>query len=136
MQSESFPGVEFGEAPQELRINAEEFLRCDSICATAESTPFPSFVRYVRRLRSCFHLSFFGFGLREGKGRFDQITELRQIDLSNKKPKRGAFRLCERIWRQPTLAEPIGLLPSARLCLTSEFGMGSGRTTALLRPKR
>ncbi len=38
-------------------------------------------------------------------------------------------------WRQPTLAEPIELLPSARLCLTAEFGMGSGRTTALLPPK-
>src|SRR5439155_13849891 len=38
-------------------------------------------------------------------------------------------------WRQPTLAEPIGLLPSARLCLTAEFGKGSGRTTALWPPK-
>src|SRR6266699_6171504 len=38
-------------------------------------------------------------------------------------------------WRLPTLAEPIGLLPSARLCLTAEFGMGSGRTTALWPPK-
>ena len=38
-------------------------------------------------------------------------------------------------WRLPTLAEPIGLLPSARLCLTAEFGMGSGRTTALWPPR-
>src|SRR3974390_105509 len=38
-------------------------------------------------------------------------------------------------WRRPTLAEPIGLLPSARLRLTAEFGMGSGRTTALWPPK-
>src|SRR5205809_3103179 len=38
-------------------------------------------------------------------------------------------------WRRPTLAESIKLLPSARLCLTAEFGMGSGRTTALWPPK-
>ncbi|MDB6121061.1 MAG: hypothetical protein JWQ71_54, partial [Pedosphaera sp.] len=38
------------------------------------------------------------------------------------------FRLFnERIWRQPTLAQAIQALPSARLCLTAEFGMGSGR---------
>ena len=37
-------------------------------------------------------------------------------------------------WRQPTLAEAIQPLPSARLCLTAEFGMGSGRTTALWPP--
>ena len=39
-------------------------------------------------------------------------------------------------WRQPTLAESIKPLPSARLCLTAEFGKGSGRTTALWPPKR
>src|SRR5437667_8319587 len=38
-------------------------------------------------------------------------------------------------WRQPTLAQAIQALPSARLCLTAEFGMGSGRTTALWPPK-
>jgi hypothetical protein len=38
-------------------------------------------------------------------------------------------------WRQPTLAEAIQPLPSARLRLTAEFGMGSGRTTALWPPK-
>src|SRR5689334_8607916 len=38
-------------------------------------------------------------------------------------------------WRLPTLAESIRPLPSARLCLTAEFGMGSGRTTALWPPK-
>jgi hypothetical protein len=38
-------------------------------------------------------------------------------------------------WRRPTLAEPIGLLPSARQCLTAVFGMGTGRTTAVLPPK-
>src|SRR6266853_743577 len=41
-----------------------------------------------------------------------------------------------KIWRQPTLAEPIEPLPSARLCLTAVFGMGTGRTTALWPPKR
>ena len=40
-----------------------------------------------------------------------------------------------KIWRQPTLAEPIGPLPLARLRLTAEFGMGSGRATALWSPK-
>ena len=45
------------------------------------------------------------------------------------------FRLFNKDWRQPTLAEPIEPLPSARLCLTAEFGMGSGRTTALWPPK-
>src|SRR6185436_2960339 len=34
------------------------------------------------------------------------------------------------IWRQPTLAEAIQPLPSARLRLTAVFGMGTGRTTA------
>src|SRR2546426_11839484 len=38
-------------------------------------------------------------------------------------------------WRQPTLAQARQALPSARLCLTAEFGMGSGRTTALWPPK-
>src|SRR2546422_8395876 len=38
-------------------------------------------------------------------------------------------------WRQPTLAQAIQALPSARLCLTAEFGMGSGRTTALWPPR-
>ena len=39
------------------------------------------------------------------------------------------------IWRLPTLAEPIEPLPSAALRLTAEFGMGSGRTAALLPPE-
>src|SRR5438876_5997091 len=45
------------------------------------------------------------------------------------------FPALEKIWRQPTLAQAIQALPSARLCLTAEFGMGSGRTTALWPPK-
>src|SRR6184192_821691 len=48
----------------------------------------------------------------------------------------GVFRRSRKIWRQPTLAQAIQALPSARLCLTAEFGMGSGRTTALWPPKR
>ena len=47
----------------------------------------------------------------------------------------GVFRRSRKIWRQPTLAQAIQALPSARLCLTAEFGMGSGRTTALWPPK-
>src|SRR5688572_26303964 len=55
---------------------------------------------------------------------------------STKKPKCAeAFRLSKKNWRQPTLAEAIQPLPSARLRLTAEFGMGSGRTTALWPPK-
>src|SRR5439155_25958976 len=34
------------------------------------------------------------------------------------------FRLFLKGWRRPTLAESMRLLPSARLCLTAEFGMG------------
>jgi hypothetical protein len=40
------------------------------------------------------------------------------------------------IWRRPTLAEAIQPLPLAMLRLTAEFGMGSGRTTALWPPKK
>ena len=55
---------------------------------------------------------------------------------ASKKPKRPqASRLLQKNWRQPTLAEAIQPLPSARLRLTAEFGMGSGRTTALWPPK-
>src|ERR1041385_6611963 len=51
-----------------------------------------------------------------------------------KKPKLGISAFLKN-WRQPTLAESIRPLPSARLCLTAEFGMGSGRTTALWPPR-
>src|ERR1700721_4198232 len=37
-------------------------------------------------------------------------------------------------WRLPTLAEAIQPLPSAMQCLTAVFGMGTGRTTAVLPP--
>src|SRR5262245_10452881 len=53
-----------------------------------------------------------------------------------KKPKRTSFRLLRKNWRQPTLAESIKPLPSARLCLTAVFGMGTGRTTALWPPRK
>src|ERR1041385_1536328 len=48
---------------------------------------------------------------------------------------RTKFRRFLKNWRRPTLAESIKPLPSARLCLTAEFGMGSGRTTALWPPR-
>src|SRR5438477_11659401 len=51
------------------------------------------------------------------------------------KKSRFLRRLFLKSWRQPTLAESIKPLPSARLCLTAEFGKGSGRTTALWPPK-
>ena len=38
-------------------------------------------------------------------------------------------------WRLPTLAEAIQPLPSALQCLTAVFGMGTGRTTAVMPPK-
>ena len=47
----------------------------------------------------------------------------------------SSFGLLKKNWRQPTLAEAIQPLPSARLCLTAVFGMGTGRTTALWPPK-
>ena len=56
-------------------------------------------------------------------------------DGKRKKPKRFFVSAILNNWRLPTLAEPIGLLPSAMLRLTAEFGMGSGRTTALWPPK-
>src|SRR5258705_4480290 len=45
------------------------------------------------------------------------------------------FGFSSKNWRQPTLAEARQPLPSARLRLTAEFRMGSGRTTALWPPK-
>src|SRR5580658_157515 len=44
-------------------------------------------------------------------------------------------RLLLKDWRLPTLAEAIQPLPSALQCLTAVFGMGTGRTTAVLPPK-
>ena len=45
----------------------------------------------------------------------------------------GAFRLFD-AWQCPTLAWGDPTLPSALRRFTSEFGMGSGGTTALLPP--
>jgi hypothetical protein len=54
----------------------------------------------------------------------------------NKKAGEGIFSgFLLKDWRRPTLAEPIELLPSARQRLTAVFGMGTGRTTAVLPPK-
>src|SRR5947209_13727087 len=57
------------------------------------------------------------------------------LEDDKKRPKL-AFQPLRKIWRQPTLAEPIEPLPSARLCLTAVFGMGTGGTTALWPPKK
>src|SRR4051812_20179954 len=54
----------------------------------------------------------------------------RTVKNKQARPRRGLACL-GKIWRQPTLAEAIQPLPSARLCLTAVFGMGTGRTTAL-----
>ncbi len=55
--------------------------------------------------------------------------------VSAKRPK-PAFRPFRKNWRQPTLAEAIQPLPSAMLCLTAVFGMGTGRTTASWPPRK
>ena len=55
--------------------------------------------------------------------------------IANKKAGEFLLRLIIKDWRLPTLAEAIQPLPSARLCLTAVFGMGTGRTTALWPPK-
>ena len=62
-------------------------------------------------------------------------THWHYIQDKRQKPRRIISGVLLKNWRLPTLAEPIGLLPSARLCLTAEFGMGSGRTTALWPPR-
>src|SRR5438045_6819731 len=58
-----------------------------------------------------------------------------QMGRDKKKAETFLFRLFKKNWRQPTLAESIKPLPSARLCLTAVFGMGTGRATALWSPK-
>ena len=55
--------------------------------------------------------------------------------LEIKKPENKIFSgFLLKDWRRPTLAEPIELLPSARQRLTAVFGMGTGRTTAVMPP--
>src|SRR5437588_5495985 len=39
------------------------------------------------------------------------------------------------LWRRPTLARPVAVLPSGLQRFTSVFGMGTGGTTALLSPE-
>ncbi len=50
-------------------------------------------------------------------------------------PKDGLFALFD-VWQFPTLAWGDPTLPSALRRFTSEFGMGSGGTTALLPPDK
>jgi hypothetical protein len=57
---------------------------------------------------------------------FQTIAYLTQRAQTRKKPKCGSISAFKKNWRQPTLAEAIQPLPSARLRLTAEFGMGSG----------
>src|SRR5208337_5587124 len=67
-----------------------------------------------------------------GRGKYAFGAKARRT----KKPKRKASAFLRKNWRQPTLAESIKPLPSARLRLTAVFGMGTGRTTALWPPKK
>jgi hypothetical protein len=39
------------------------------------------------------------------------------------------------LWRRPTLARPIAVLPSGLQRFTSVFGMGTGGTTTLMSPE-
>src|SRR4029077_16337856 len=39
------------------------------------------------------------------------------------------------LWRRPTLARPVAVLPSGLQRFTSVFGMGTGGTTALVSPE-
>src|SRR5436305_1015892 len=65
---------------------------------------------------------------------FSRMLSLGELARLKKKSRNMISVRCEN-WRQPTLAQAIQALPSARLRLTAEFGMGSGRTTALWPPK-
>ena len=51
-----------------------------------------------------------------------------------KKPHRG-YRRGFLLWRRPTLARPVAVLPSGLQRFTSVFGMGTGGATALLSPE-
>ena len=53
--------------------------------------------------------------------------------IKNPEKKSPGFNMKD--WRLPTLAEAIQPLPSAMQRLTAVFGMGTGRTTAVLPPK-
>ena len=67
---------------------------------------------------------------------FDRLKWKWRWRLETKKPEKKIFSgFLLKDWRRPTLAEPIGLLPSARQRLTAVFGMGTGRTAAVLPPK-
>ena len=65
---------------------------------------------------------------------FKQKKRLRPPGCENKKPREKSPGFLKD-WRLPTLAEAIQPLPSAMQCLTAVFGMGTGRTTAVLPPK-
>ena len=39
------------------------------------------------------------------------------------------------LWRRPTLARPVAVLPSGLQRFTAVFGMGTGGATALLSPE-
>jgi hypothetical protein len=59
------------------------------------------------------------------------IQSFKTIPKNKKAGTQNESRLLLKAWRQPTLAESIKPLPSARLRLTAVFGMGTGRATAL-----
>src|SRR5947209_7516933 len=69
------------------------------------------------------------------QARWGHLSKASRSDRNNKAETWVQVPAFLKNWRRPTLAESIKPLPSARLCLTAEFGMGSGRTTALWPPK-
>ena len=64
------------------------------------------------------------------------LSAMRLSQSKEKEPRpQKVNAVLKKNWRQPTLAEAIQPLPSARQCLTAVFGMGTGRTTASWPPK-
>ena len=56
-----------------------------------------------------------------------------QTDPKTKSPAGNPAGLL--LWRRPTLARPIAVLPSGLQRFTAVFGMGTGGATALLSPE-
>jgi hypothetical protein len=69
------------------------------------------------------------FRLRQGYGGQASRVVRQKLKTPNGKP--AGFLL----WRRPTLARPVAVLPSGLQCFTSVFGMGTGGATTLLSPE-
>ena len=59
-----------------------------------------------------------------------------QVGLAALETKNPAGKPAEfLLWRRPTLARPVAVLPSGLQRFTSVFGMGTGGTATLLSPE-